>query len=637
MGRAPHAFEGPITLIEDAPGTGKTEALVRRAVALMDEGAPAASIALFAATPAGAEALRQRLAIAVGDGGDLPTVGTVRSFELTVLAAPEAQRRFGRRPVVLLDFEEAFLLEDLKLTQVAPRRLAEMLKFFYRSWADLEPLEGAWFYNEEEERVYDRLVKGLQGRRAYAVSEVARRAWEALSDDEALAARLGFDHVLVDDFPLLSRASQAVALLAARESFTAAGDPLVGGRALEDYPFTAGLDDLAERYPQSQRVQLRESHKSEAVSRALGLVAADIEQASAEPAERPEVAEALAPQDGDGVLALLECPRAEDECEAVAEQVEQLVAQGRAPEDVAVIAVTPRRAGGVLAALKRRGIPCATVVRPKVAGDFRFPERCRAARAVTLLKLAADPADPVALRSWCGFGDHLANSSLMARLVEAGNCPTLGAEGPALPPQPGARLQQEAARVAEALGRGRAAVAALDGLTGRALAECAWQAVGGAAEEGLPAALALAVNAGGDKADAAALVAALEQRCLFPALEGQGVLVGGLDDFLGLSRPVAMVAGLVNGLVPSRSYFDPARVERDRRPELLARDQRRILGALAVAERELCLSTFTTASLAVAEQLQLKIDRVRLRDGERLCDVSPSETVRALTGVYYHD
>lgn len=636
MGCAPHAFEGPITLIEGAPGTGKTEALVRRAVALMDEGAPAASIALFAATPASAEVLRQRLADAVGDGEDLPLVGTVRSFALAVLASPEAQRRFGRRPVVLLDFEEAFLLEDLKLTQVAPRRLAEMLKFFYRSWADLEPMEGAWFYNEEEERVYDRLVKGLQGRRAYAVAEVARRAWEALSDDDALVARLGFDHVLVDDLPLLSRASQTVALLAARESFTAAGDPLVGGHALEDYPFTAGLDDLAQHYPQSQRVRLRESHKSEAVGRALELVAADIEQAQ-EKRPQAQAVEAPAPQDGDGVLALLECPRAEDECEAVAEQVAQLVAQGRAPEDMAVIAVTPRWTGGVLAALKRRGIPCATVVRPKVAGDFRFPERCRAARAVTLLKLAADPTDPVALRSWCGFGDHLANSSLMATLVEAGDCPTLQAEAPALPPQPGARLQQEAARVAEALERGRAAVAALDGLTGRALVERAWQAVGGTAEEGLPAALVLAVQDGGDKADATALVAALEQRCLFPALEGQGVLVGGLDDFLGLSLPVVVVAGLVNGLVPSRSYFDPARVERDRRPELLARDQRRILGALAVAERELYLSTFAAASLTTAENLQLKIDRVRLRDGERLCDVSPSETVRALTGVYYHD
>ena len=84
-------------------------------------------------------------------------------------------------------------------------------------------------------------------------------------------------------------------------------------------------------------------------------------------------------------------------------------------------------------------------------------------------------------------------------------------------------------------------------------------------------------------------------------------------------------------------YFDPARVERDRRPDLLARDQRRVLGAMAAAGDELYLSCFSAAPLATAERLQLKIDRVRLKDGERLCDVSPSETVRALTGVCFHD
>lgn len=629
MAGAPHSFEGALTLIEGAPGTGKTEALVRRAAALLSEGVPASSVALFAATPASADAVRQRLASVVQSSDDLPLVTTLRDFELTLLATSEAQQRFGRRPVVLLDFEESFLLEDVKLTGVAPRRLAEMLKFFYRSWADLEPMEGDWFYSDEEQRVYDCLVAGLQGRRAYAADEIARRAWELLRDHGA-AVGPRFDHVLVDDFPLLSRASQEVARLSARESLIVAGDPLVGERALEAYPCREGLELLAQAHSQAQAVRLTESRKSPAVARALERVAADMEGNGVDGSFEAQEGE-------DGTVAVLTCSRAEEEFEAVAAQVERLLDQGRRPEDLAVAGVTPAWASGVRRALEERGIPCAGVAPLKIGGDFRTSERCHGAQAVTLLKLAADPEDPVALRSWCGFGDYLANSSLMVALMEAGGCPTMGSDSFVIPDQGQARLAQEAERVAAALERGRVAVASLTGLQGRDLVEAAWRAVDGTAAEGLPTSLVQALDMAGDAADAAALLAALEQRFLFPVVQGTGVLVGVPNDFLGLSRPVMIVAGLGNGLVPSRSYFDPARVERDRRPGLLRRDQQRIYGALAAAEHELYLSTFSATSLVTAEKLQLKIDRVRLRKGERLCDVSPSETVRALTGVSYHD
>ena len=629
MAGAPHSFEGAPTLIEGAPGTGKTEALMRRAAALLNEGVPASSVALFAATPTSADVVRQRLASVVESSDDLPLVTTLRDFELTLLATSEAQQRFGRRPVVLLDFEESFLLEDVKLTGVAPRRLAEMLKFFYRSWADLEPMEGDWFYSDEEQRVYDCLVAGLQSRRAYVADEIARRAWEWLRDGGA-AVGPRFDHVLVDDFPLLSRASQEVARLSARESLTVAGDPLVGERALEAYPCREGLELLARAHSQAQVVHLEESRKSPAVARALEHVAADMEGNGAGGSFEAQEGE-------DGTVAVLTCPRAEEEFEAVAAQVERLLEQGRRPEDLAVAGVTPAWASGVRRALEERGIPCAGVVPLKIGGDFRTSERCHGAQAVTLLKLAADPEDPVALRSWCGFGDYLANSSLMVALMEAGGCPTMGSDSFVIPDQDQARLAQEAERVAAALERGRVAMASLTGLQGRDLVEAAWRAVDGTADEALPTSLVQALDMAGDAADATDLLAALEQRFLFPVIQGTGVLVGAPNDFLGLSRPVMIVAGLGNGLVPSRSYFDPARVERDRRPGLLRRDQQRIYGALAAAEHELYLSTFSAASLVTAEKLQLKIDRVRLRNGERLCDVSPSETVRALTGVSYHD
>lgn len=86
---------------------------------------------------------------------------TLPLYALDVLSSPQAEARTGRRGRILMGFEERLLLEDVKTSGVAPRRLSEMLKFFYRSWADLEPMSGDWFYDEQEERVFRLLVRLL--------------------------------------------------------------------------------------------------------------------------------------------------------------------------------------------------------------------------------------------------------------------------------------------------------------------------------------------------------------------------------------------------------------------------------------------------------------------------------------------
>ena len=83
-----------------------------------------------------------------------------------------------------------------------------MLKFFYRSWADLEPMSGDWFYDEQEERVFRLLVGSLRHRESYLACELPRAAFDYgqrfAHDLEAFRR----DYVLVDDYQMASRASQ---------------------------------------------------------------------------------------------------------------------------------------------------------------------------------------------------------------------------------------------------------------------------------------------------------------------------------------------------------------------------------------------------------------------------------------------
>ncbi len=629
MESTPWATEARVSLIEGRAGTGKTEALVARAAELVEQGCDAGSIALFGATYDACRQLTDRLRRRLGDVAPLPHVGTLRDAELALLGLPAVQAATGRRGTVLLEFEEALLLEDLKTTRVAPKRLGAMLRFFYKSWADLEPMEGDWFYNEEEERVHACLEQNLAYRRAYLEAEVARRAWEVLTQGVRSAGTPALAHVLVDDFTLLSRASQSVACALARETLTVAGDPLAGAPAAEEFPYPQGLAELARAHSGSPRVVLETFQGSEAVAGALNQLASDETLGAASP---------LTCESGEAGSLEVPCfSGPEEEFEGIARRAEALVGAGAAPESVAVAGTKPVWARNLQAALAGLGLPVSPYARLALRGDFRSCAACAEARAVTLLKLVADPEDPVAVRSWCGFGDHLANSGLFAALGAQGGRLSLDSDIAPLDENASPLLRQEAERARAALAEARELTAALKPLRGVALLEEACRATGAKVEALMEPLRQLIPEALGEAADAARLAEALAWAASHPHFVGDGIRVGVIDDFAGLAFPAMMIAGLVGGLLPQRSYFDPAQVERDKRPALLARAQRRLYAAMGAARQNLVLSYFDEAPLPTAEKLSLKIDRVRLKEGRRMCALSPSEAIRTITGVYYHD
>lgn len=96
--------------------TGKTDFLARRAEELAERDG-AASVLVLAASPDAARSLARRI-----ENADV-RVTTPRELELELLADPRAQAATGRRPRLLLPFEENILLEDVKTSGVRPKRL----------------------------------------------------------------------------------------------------------------------------------------------------------------------------------------------------------------------------------------------------------------------------------------------------------------------------------------------------------------------------------------------------------------------------------------------------------------------------------------------------------------------------------
>ncbi len=351
-------------------------------------------------------------------------------------------------------------MEDLKTSGVAPRRLAEMVKFLSRSLVDLEPMEGSWFYDGQEEHVFSLMARHLRFREAYREGELPRAAWDYLSAVPEARAAASVGHVLVDDYQMLSRASQAVAGLLAASTLTVAGDPLARARGCEDYPAADGLEQLARANPDATGEHAGFSHLAAVITDAVNRFAQDEALGAVEPI--PSRA---------GIVGTCEAcafARPEDELAGAVAMVAELIGAGGAPERIGVAAANRLWAGNLARALRARGIAVSAPTRASVAGDGRSLDTCKLARTVTLLRLTADENDPLALRSWCGFGDYLANSALASAVVE-GRARLSLACGAIFEKEPGVLLAQEAEKADAALERAREIGGRLASVRGTAL------------------------------------------------------------------------------------------------------------------------------------------------------------------------
>ena len=119
------------------PGTGKSQAIVQRAAHLLESGTQPSELLVLAATRSAADALRSRVTACGAPGAAEVQVCTPMQFFEQVLSCPEARAFTGRTPRLLADFEERILMEDMKTCGLKPKRLREMLKFFFRQWTEL--------------------------------------------------------------------------------------------------------------------------------------------------------------------------------------------------------------------------------------------------------------------------------------------------------------------------------------------------------------------------------------------------------------------------------------------------------------------------------------------------------------------
>ena len=681
--------------------SGKTEALVHRVVEYLSGQLSGKSVLVLAASPDAAEKLKRHLAAAL----DIPAntlgeqgvrVSTPRAIALEVLGNPKAQAACGRKPRLLLPFEENILLEDVKASGLRPKRLREMLKFFYRSWTELADDEPSWLVSEEEVQVHSLLKECLAFTGGILPNELSNLAVKWLRTDETARKAASYDLVLVDDYQLLSLASQVLAGLLAREGLVVTGDMQATSEVFEEYPYAAGLIEFAQA-DGVQTVQLDACWNSTAVQaccenligaaqtheqesrdlagtgengerEARAFAGANNEsaqtsvtsQAGYSPAAvaeaSPHVACAeTAPVENPARNArALSFPTAEAEIAHVAQHIADAIEKGAQPSDFYLAVPNGVWAKSLNRSLEARGI--STAQRPSarmLSGDSRDLRRCKTSRLVTLLALAADPHDMLAWRSWCGFGDWLTNNPGFAALrryaAQQGLAPydalaTVAADNPCREAlgELDAAEQASLERISQAFKTGQAALMQLEGLVGRQLIDAAWELLDceqhaqetTAGQGGVPADLLRLLDVENPKLahDAASLVDRLLMALNEPRfpLAQNVVRIGDLAASHGSSYRTVVLSGFVNGFIPKHAYFDPVKTPLDRMGLLYGTDARRVYQAAGCAREELLVTAFTQMDALQAERLDLKVDRVFMREGKRLARISPSELIGSM-------
>jgi superfamily I DNA/RNA helicase/RecB family exonuclease len=457
---------GPLLILAGA-GTGKTRTLAERFGWLVENGTPADAILALTYSAAQADDLRARIEARVPAPYEELAVTTFR--ELCALLLREEALEAGIDPfaapvsaadrlVTLLERIDELPLQahDLRgnpsalLSSVVARidRLKDELVTAadYAAWAATLPEETAAdrtraAREREFAAIYAAHDRMLAEAGTLDYGDLVVQAFGLLRAKPHVRQRFAarYRHVLVDEFQDANFAQTLLLRLLAGEhgNVTVAADD---DQAIHRFRGAAAKNvaDFRADWPEAAVVRLGESFRSGA--RILAAAQAVVEPE----AERLEKRLAAQPDVPEGEVAFWRCANERAQAQAVAADIERLVArEDVAPEDVCVLVRSVKGEGqAVAAALEERAVPY------RLSGAAAFFQRAEVRDLVAWLRLLVDPGDagavvralarpPIELRAI-----DLARCTQIARRRKLDMVAALGAalESPQIPPEARERI-----------------------------------------------------------------------------------------------------------------------------------------------------------------------------------------------------
>lgn len=592
-----HCFVG-------GPATGKSIELAKRARMLAASGHE--SVLMVCAAPIALEEVRELI------GGEKRVrVVTARDLALEVISDPDAQIRSEREPHVLDAAEERTFFEDMRPSGLRRHRLHELLAFLCRGWSDLSDEDPDWIQTSEESTCSTLARANLMFTGGILECELANLAVKTLRGRPTMQIRHGADHVLVDDYDLLSRASQVLTNLIAHHSMSITADEITPMRVYEAYPYSQGLKEFLEANPHTVIHRLTRCHRPSTIVRILNGLRTN-------EAIGGTLLETSGVDEKSATVTIRMEPSLAGECQAIVDVVEKAQARGVSLDRILVVGTSAAWRSHVAQTLETHGIGARCTSDTRQA-EGTVPGQAARCRTRTIERLARHPDDSSAWRMWCALGDPLARSAAISRLRQAA-----GPRGIRLAEAlqllaandlDGAQADDPVlADLVELYRQGQESIRSATRRSTLGIDEKGFRDPSGklatcSSGQGTPSSAVLYESPYGEYANTSR----------------ETVTICPPAGAFGHSSAVVVFGGFVNGLIPSRDFCDPGKMVGRARKRAHQVNLQSIHLCVSRAQEHVVFTGFTSCGLETSERLGLHIGRIRLRNGTRICVVEPSD------------
>ena len=395
------------------PGTGKSFAMKRRVARLLETGIAPSNILPVTFTRVAAEDLHREL-VSMGTPGCENLQGTtLHSLALRILTRNHVLEATGRTPRPLNDFELKPLEADLSAKHGGVRKVRKLLNAYEAAWARLQRDEPGFEQSPEDRRFADDVVGWLIFHRAMLIGELIPQLYQYLLLNPAADERNEYSHILVDEFQDLNKAEQGVIDLMSNNSEIC----IVGDDDQSIYSFKhahpEGIRDWLVTRPNAEDLSLADCRRCPTT--VVAMANSLIERNTNRPVPRPLLSLS---ENGPGDVRIIQYRTSALEVEGIANIIRNLTDSGTPPGDILLLAQRGAIGTPIYDALLARDVP----VRSYYAEAELDAESAQ--RRFAILKLFVDRQDRVALRWLLGLGSSNWRSPAYARIIQ--HCATTG-------------------------------------------------------------------------------------------------------------------------------------------------------------------------------------------------------------------
>lgn len=219
--------EDPLICVQAGPGTGKSFAIKRRVMRLLQEGVDPESIFACTFTNVAANDLKKTVLETEMSKANKVLVGTIHSFCFKILSHNSEFVRTHRQPRPLLDYELHFLCEDLKGGHFGNKKSVERrIKRFEAAWATRENEIPGWPTDPVDKEFQVEIINWLKIHKGMLLGELVPLTLDLFRSNPHLPELTQFAYIFVDEYQDLNKSEQElIKLMSKASNLMIVGDP----------------------------------------------------------------------------------------------------------------------------------------------------------------------------------------------------------------------------------------------------------------------------------------------------------------------------------------------------------------------------------------------------------------------------